>query len=130
MRPAREYVFTDKAPRPVGPYSQAVRVGNLLFISGQVPLDPETGRLVEGSFEEQARRVLENIKAIVEAAGGTMDDIVKVTVYLKDLGRYKEFNMVYAEFFKGGYPARVVIEASRIPLDAELEVEAIAYLRE
>ena len=125
----KEYVFTDKAPRPVGPYSQAVVVGNLVFISGQIPIDPETGRLIQGSFEEQARRVLDNVKAIIEAAGGTMDDIVKVTVYMKDLSKFQEFNRVYAEYFKGGYPARVVVEVARLPLDAELEVEAIAVLQ-
>ena len=125
----KEYIFTDKAPRPVGPYSQAVVIGNLVFISGQIPIDSETGKLIQGSFEEQARRVLDNIKAIIEAAGGTMDDIVKVTVYMRDLSKFQEFNRVYAEYFKGGYPARVVVGVARLPLDAELEVEAIAVLQ-
>jgi len=122
-----EYVYTDGAPRPVGPYSQGVRAGCFLFVAGQIPLDPATGRLVEG-FEEAARRALENVKAIVEAAGGSLSDVVKVNVYLTDLGRFQEFNRVYSEFFKDSKPARAVVEVSRLPLDAPLEVEAIAYL--
>ena len=125
----KQAVFTSKAPRPVGPYSQAILAGNCtLYISGQIPLDPATGELVKGSFESQVRRVLENLREIVEAAGGTLSDIVKVTVYLKDIGKFKEFNRIYAEYFKSLPPARVVVEVSKLPLDAELEVEAIAYL--
>ncbi len=126
--PGSEAIYTDKAPRPVGPYSQAVKAGCLLFVSGQVPIDPSTGELVRDDFEKAVRRVLENLKAIVEAAGGTLDDVVKVTVYMKDLSRFQEFNKIYAEYFTGVKPARVVIEAARIPLDADLEVEAIAHL--
>jgi len=122
-----EYVYTDSAPRPVGPYSQGVRAGCFLFVAGQVPLDPATGRLVE-DFEEAAKRALENLKAIVEAAGGSLSDVVKVTVYLKDMSRFQDFNRVYSEYFRDSKPARVVVEVSRLPLDAPLEVEAIAYL--
>jgi 2-iminobutanoate/2-iminopropanoate deaminase len=125
----REAVFTDKAPRPVGPYSQAVRAGNLLFISGQIPLDPRTGELVKGDFRCAVERVMENIKAIVEAAGATMDDIVKVTVYIRDMSKFGEFNEAYSKYFRGPPPARVVVEVSRLPLDADVEVEAIAVLR-
>ena len=125
----KEAVYTDRAPRPVGPYSQGILSGELLFISGQIPLDPETGKLVNGSFEDKVRRVMENIKAIVEAAGGSMDDIVKVTVYLRDITRFSEFNKVYSEYFKGVPPARVVVEVSNLPLGAELEVEAIAVIK-
>ena len=125
----REAVYTDKAPRPVGPYSQAVLAGGcFLFVSGQIPIDPSTGELVEGSFEEKARRALDNVKAIVEAAGGSMDDIVKVTVYVTDIGKFAEFNRIYSEYFKSPPPARAVVEVRRLPLGAELEVEAIAYL--
>ncbi|MEB3816971.1 MAG: RidA family protein [Desulfurococcales archaeon] len=127
---AKEAVFTSKAPRPVGPYSQAILAGNYLFIAGQIPLDPTTGEMVKGDIREAARRVLDNIKAIVEAAGGTMDDIVKVTVYLRDISKFSEFNEVYAKYFKGAPPARVVVEVSNLPLGAELEVEAIAYIGE
>jgi 2-iminobutanoate/2-iminopropanoate deaminase len=126
----KEAVFTDKAPRPVGPYSQAIIAGGFVFVSGQIPLDPATGKLVEGSFEEKARRVMENIKAVLEAAGASMDDIVKVTVYLRDIKLFAEFNRVYAEYFRGPPPARVVVEVSNLPLNADLEVEAIAYIGE
>lgn len=124
----KEAVFTDKAPKPVGPYSQAIIAGGFIFISGQIPLDPATGKLIEGSFEEKARRVMDNIKAILEAAGASMDDIVKVTVYLKNIKLFADFNRVYAEYFKGPPPARVVVEVSNLPLNADLEVEAIAYV--
>lgn len=124
----KEAVFTDKAPRPVGPYSQAIMVHGFIFVSGQIPIDPATGKLVEGSFEEKARRVMDNIKAILEAAGASMDDIVKVTVYLRDMRLFTDFNRVYSEYFKGPPPARVVVEVSNLPLNADLEVEAIAYV--
>ncbi len=124
----KEAVFTDKAPKPVGPYSQAIIAGGFIFVSGQIPLDPASGKLIEGSFEEKVKRVMDNIKAILEAAGASMDDIVKVTVYLKDIKLFAEFNRVYAEYFKGPPPARVVVEVSNLPLNADLEVEAIAYI--
>lgn len=124
----KEAVYTDRAPKPVGPYSQAIKAGGFIFVSGQIPLDPSTGKLVEGSFEDKVRRVMDNIKAILEAAGASMDDIVKVTVYLSDIRLFSEFNRVYSEYFKGSPPARVVVEVSGLPLGAELEVEAIAYV--
>jgi len=123
-----EAIFTEKAPRPVGPYSQAIKADNFLFISGQIPIDPSTGKLVEGSFKDKVERVLDNVKDIVEAAGGTLDDIVKVTVYIKDITKFTEFNETYAEYFRARPPARVVVEVSNLPLNAELEVEAIAYI--
>ncbi|MCE4599329.1 MAG: RidA family protein [Desulfurococcales archaeon] len=125
---AREAVFTDAAPRPVGPYSQAIVVDGWIFIAGQIPLDPKSGELVEGEFRVQVRRALDNLKAIVEAAGGSMDDLVKVTVYLKDITKFDEFNQVYKEYFKSSYPARVVVEVSDLPKGAEVEVEAIGYI--
>ncbi len=121
-------VQTDKAPKPVGPYSQAVIVDGWLFVSGQIPIDPKTGKLVEGEFKEKVRRVMENIKAIVEAAGGSLENVVKVTVYLSDIGKFSEFNEVYSEYFKDHKPARSVIEA-KIPKNAELEVDVIAYIK-
>ncbi len=124
---AKRIVFTDKAPKPIGPYSQGVVAGCFLFVSGQIPIDPATGRLVTGSFEEQVRRVLENVKAIVEAAGASLKDVVKITVYLRDISRFEEFNKIYAEYFGEEPPARVVVEVSRLPRDVDLEVEAIAY---
>ena len=124
----KEVVISEKAPKPVGPYSQAVKAGNFLFISGQLPINPATGEIVRGNFEEAVKVVLENVKSIVEEAGGTMDDIVKVTVYIKDLSLFSEFNEIYSQYFRDKYPARVVVEVSRIPKDADLEVEAIAYI--
>lgn len=124
----KEVIVSEKAPKPVGPYSQAVKAGNFLFISGQLPINPATGEIVRGNFEEAVKVVLENVKSIVEEAGGTMDDIVKVTVYMKDLSLFSEFNEIYSQYFRDKYPARVVVEVSRIPKDADLEVEAIAYI--
>lgn len=112
----------------MGPYSQGVVAGGWLYIAGQIPIDPATGRLVEGSFEDKVRRVLENIRAIVEAAGGSLRDVVKVTVYLRDISLFDEFNRVYASYFSEEPPARVVVEVSNLPKGVDLEVEAIAYL--
>jgi len=120
-------VQTNRAPKPVGPYSQAVVVGGWLFVSGQLPIDPVTGNIVDGDFKSKVRRVMENIKAIVEAAGGTLDNVVKVTVYLEDLSKFSEFNEVYSEYFKNHKPARSVVEA-RVPKNAGLEVDVIAYI--
>lgn len=123
-----EFIYTEKAPRPVGPYSQAVRSGCLLFIAGQIPLDPNSGKLVADDFEKASIRALDNLKAIVEAAGGSLDNIVKVTVYIRDISKFSQFNKIYAEYFKHVKPARAVVEVSNLPLDAPLEIEAIAYL--
>ncbi len=125
---APEAVQSDSAPKPVGPYSQAVRAGCLVFVSGQIPLDPATGRVVEGGFRERARRALQNVMAILEAAGLGPEDVVKVTVYLTDISRFQEFNEVYKEFFRGPvYPARAVVQVAALPLGVDVEVEAVAY---
>ncbi len=130
MTSRKEAVYTDKAPKPVGPYSQGILLDNgLLFISGQIPIDPSTGQLIKEDFRKQVKQVLDNIVAIVEAAGGTVDDIVKVTVYLNNIDKFAEFNEIYSEYFKGVPPARVVVEVSRLPLGVELEVEAFAYIK-
>ncbi|RLE86507.1 MAG: deaminase [Thermoprotei archaeon] len=121
-----EAIFTDRAPKPIGPYSQAVRVGNALFISGQIPLDPRTGKLVEGGIREQARRALENLKAIVEDAGFSMEDVVWVVVFLRDLKFYGDFNEVYSQYFRRP-PARVVVEVSELPGGALVEIAAVAF---
>uniref|UniRef100_A0A7C2V903 RidA family protein n=1 Tax=Ignisphaera aggregans TaxID=334771 RepID=A0A7C2V903_9CREN len=123
----KEIVFTDKAPKPIGPYSQAVKVGGWLYISGQIPLDPSTGEVVEGGVESQTRRVLENIKAILEAAGYTINDVVKVTVYLVDLNDFQAFNKVYSEYFSNHYPARTTVQVSALPRNARIEIDVIAY---
>ena len=121
-------VYTPGAPRPIGPYSQGVIAGCFLFISGQIPLDPVTGDLVEGDFKVKVRRVLDNVKAVVEAGGGSLRDVVKVTVYLRDISLFQEFNEVYREYFQEDPPARAVVGVSSLPRGVDLEVEAVAYV--
>ncbi len=122
----KEALYTEKAPRPVGPYSQAIRAGDLLFVSGQIPIDPTTGALVSDDLEQQVRRVMDNIKAILEADGLSLDDVVKVTAYLTDPNRFQDFNRVYSEYFKGPYPARTTVFVTRLPAGAQVEIEVIA----
>ena len=107
----KEIIFTEKAPKPIGPYSQAIKIGNSLFISGQIPVDPKSGELVEGDIRAQTHQVLKNIKAIVEAAGGTLNNVIKVTVYLDDMDDFAEMNEVYSQYFSESKPARTTIEA-------------------
>ena len=121
-------VYTDRAPKPIGPYSQGILADDLLFVSGQIPLDPSTGELVKGGMKEQARRALENLKEIIMAAGLSMDDVVYVQVFLKDLAQFEEFNEVYKDYFKRR-PARVVVQVSELPKGSLLEVTAIATRR-
>ena len=123
----KEVIFTEKAPKPIGPYSQAIKVGPFLFGSGQIPINPKTGEIVKGGIEEQTRRVLENIKAILEAAGYSLNDVVKITVFLKDLKYFNEFNKVYGEYFKDKPPARTTVQVAELPKGVLLEVEFIAY---
>lgn len=125
---SRTPIHTELAPAAIGPYSQAVRSGNLVFLSGQTPLDPATGALVEGDISAQARRAFENIKAVCEAAGGSMDDIVRVGLYLTDLSQFNAVNAVMAEFFQTPYPARSTIEVSALPRAADFEVDAVLVL--
>jgi 2-iminobutanoate/2-iminopropanoate deaminase len=124
----KKIVSTEKAPRPVGPYSQAICVNGWLYVSGQIPLDPVTGDIVRGDFKVQVERVLENIRAIVESTGGRLEDVVKVTVYLRDIGRFSEFNEVYSKYFPRDPPARSVIGVSGLPRGVELEIDAVAYV--
>lgn len=123
----KEIIRTERAPKAIGPYSQAVRIGDLLFISGQIPLDC-SGKVVEGDIKTQTERVMENIKAIVEGAGGRMEDIVKTTVYLKDIEDFKDFNEVYGRFFPEDPPARATVEVSNLPKGVGIEIEAIAFI--
>ena len=116
---------TDRAPKPVGPYSQAVQAGSFLFLAGQVPLTPD-GKMNEGDIVEQARQVLNNLKAVLEQAGAGMDQVVKTTIFLKDLGDFETVNRVYAEYFKEPYPARSTVEVSKLPKGARLEIDVIA----
>jgi 2-iminobutanoate/2-iminopropanoate deaminase len=124
--PVRE-IRSATAPQPVGPYSQAVACGGLVFASGQVPLDPATGKLVEGDIEAQTRRVLANLAAVLEAAGTGLTAVLRTTVYLADLGDFQRMNAVYAEHFPNApAPARTTIQAARLPLGARIEIDAIA----
>ena len=122
----RTVVQTDRAPAAVGPYSQAIRAGGTVWASGQIPLDPATGLLVEGGVEEQARQALRNLGAVLEAAGSGFDRVVKATVYLTDFADFEAVNRVYAEFMSAPPPARVCVQVSRLPRDARIEIDAIA----
>lgn len=122
----KKVIHTDKAPKAIGPYSQAIQAGNLLFLSGQIPLDPASGELVKGDIREQTRRVLENLKGVLESQGLGMEDVVKVTIFLKDMGNFNQVNEVYATCFPSSPPARSTVEVARLPRDAGIEIEAIA----
>lgn len=119
-------ILTDGAPRAIGPYSQAIRSNGLLLLSGQIPLDPATGRLVEGGIVEQTVRVLDNLGAVLQAAGSSFGRVLKTTVYLKDLNEFAEMNEVYAHHFTSCPPARATVEVSRLPCDVRVEIEAVA----
>ncbi len=121
-------ISTDQAPQAIGPYSQAVQAGELVFVSGQIPLDPLTGQIVAGGITEQTTRVLQNIQAILSAAGLSLEQVVKSEVFLKDMGQFSEMNQVYASFFKGAVlPARYAVEVSRLPKDALVEIAVTAF---
>lgn len=122
----KQIIQSDSAPRPVGPYSQAVRAGGLLFVSGQGALDPRTNQPVRDGVEAETRQVMENLKAILEAAGSSLDRVVKATCYLADLADFQQFNGVYGEYFRTDPPARTTIQAARLPLDFRVEVDVIA----
>ena len=122
----KEIIATDKAPAAIGPYSQAVKTGNLLFTSGQIPIDPATNTLVEGGIEVQARRVFENVQAILTASGASMNQVAKTVVFLKDMNDFAKVNEIYAEYFTGDFPARSCVEVARLPKDVLIEMEAIA----
>ena len=125
----KQVVSTSLAPSAIGPYSQGIRAGDLLFVSGQIPIDPATGQLIEDrDIQAQTRRVLQNIIAIVIAAGGSADNIVKTTVFLRDLGDFAAMNAVYGEFFRLRPPARATIEAARLPRDVSVEIDCIALI--
>ena len=124
----KQVIHTDKAPAAIGPYSQAIQIGQLLFTSGQVPIAPEIGAIVEGGIQEQARQSLNNIKAILNAAGTNMGAVVKTTVFLQDMNDFAAMNEVYAQFFQEPYPARSAVQVARLPKDVLVEIEAIAQL--
>jgi len=126
MKKSRETIATDGAPAAIGPYSQAVRAGNFFFLSGQIGLDPASGKMVPGGVREQTAQVLKNIKAVLAAAGLGIKDVVKANVYMKDLSSFGEMNAVYAEAFKEPYPARAAVEVKDLPKGALVEIEATA----
>jgi 2-iminobutanoate/2-iminopropanoate deaminase len=122
-------VNTDKAPAAIGPYSQAMIAGDFVYVSGQLPVDPETGKLVTGSIKEQTKKSLENAKAILAEAGTTLENVVKTTVFLQNMGDFADMNAVYAEFFTDHKPARAAIEVAKLPLGADIEIQMVAYLK-
>jgi 2-iminobutanoate/2-iminopropanoate deaminase len=124
----KEIISTSKAPSAIGPYSQAVKVGNLIFISGQIPIDPSSGNMVNGDIKEQTKRVLENIKGILESVGASLANVVKTTVFMIDLSEFSLMNEVYKDYFPEKPPARSTIQVSALPRGAKIEIEAIAIL--
>lgn len=124
----KQVIRTDAAPAAVGPYSQAVAVDGWLWVSGQIPLDPASGELVTGDIDAATRRVLDNLKAVVEAAGANLDQTVRVTIYLTDLSWFETVNSIYAEYFTDSPPARACVEVSRLPKGADVEMDAVVRL--
>ena len=122
----KKVISTPKAPAAIGPYSQAIQVGNLIYTSGQIPIDPATGQLVEGGIKEQTRQSLNNIQAILQEAGLTMASVVKTTVFMADMADFAEMNSVYAEFFTEPYPARSAVAVKTLPKNALVEIEVVA----
>ena len=122
----KEIVQTDQAPAAIGPYSQAVKANGMVFISGQIPLDPNTGELIAGDIQQQTRQVLRNLQAIVEAAGASLETVVKTTVFIADMDDFVAMNEVYASFFDQPPPARACVEVSRLPKNVAVEIEAVA----
>jgi len=128
MAAVNDIISTDRAPRAIGPYSQAVRAGDLVFASGQIPIDPATGEFVAGGVAEQTEQVLRNLTAVFEAAGVGINQIVKTTVFLADMDDFTAMNEVYGRFFRVEPPARATVQAARLPRDARVEIEAIAVI--
>jgi 2-iminobutanoate/2-iminopropanoate deaminase len=124
----RKLILSENAPKPVSAYAQAIQHGSLLFLSGQIPLDPASGQLVEGSIAEQTDRVIENLRAVLSAAGATLDNVLKTTVYLTNMADFAAFNAAYARHFASQPPARTTVAVLALPLGARLEIEAIAAL--
>ena len=126
----KQIISTDQAPGAIGAYSQAVRTGDTVYISGQIPLDPQTMELVQGGFNAEARQVFENLKAVAEASGGSLDDVVRATVYMLDLSHFGTVNEIMAEYFSEPYPARAAVGVAQLPRGAAIEMDAILDLSE
>jgi len=125
----KKEVKTEKAPKAIGPYSQAIVAGGFVYCSGQIPIDPASGNLNTGSIEEQTRQVIKNLSAVLEAAGTSLDQVVKTTVFLQDMNEFAKMNEVYGEFLKAPYPARATVQVVRLPKDVKVEIEAVAVLK-
>jgi len=123
----KEIIINEKVPAAIGPYSPALKIGNLIFVSGQLPIDPATGEIVKEEVETQARRSLENLKAVLESYSVDLENVVKTTIFLKDMNNFSRVNKVYGEYFTSQFPARSCVEVSRLPKDADIEIEAIAF---
>lgn len=126
---SREPINTTDAPSAIGPYSQAITYNGVLYSSGQVPIDPSTGKLVAGGIEEQVHQVMKNLKAILHAGGTSLESALKLTIYLKDLNDFSKVNEIYASYLSKPYPARVTVEVSRLPLDSKVEIDAIVKVK-
>ena len=126
----RERIQTENAPAAIGPYSQAIKAGGFVFVSGQISIDPKTGQFIAGGIAEQTERVLKNLGAVLEAAGSSLNQVVKTTVFLADMKEFTEMNDVYAKFFSGAPPARATVAAAGLPRDARVEIEAVALVSE
>ena len=126
----RQRIQTENAPAAIGPYSQAIKAGGFVFVSGQIPIDPQTGEFVSGGIAEQTERVFQNLKAVLEAAGSGLDQVVKTTVFLADMKEFPAMNEGYAKFFTGPPPARATVAAAGLPRDARVEIEAVALISE
>jgi 2-iminobutanoate/2-iminopropanoate deaminase len=124
----KRVVQTDRAPKAIGPYSQAIQAGDFLFLSGQIPLDPRTGELVKGDVGQQTKQVLENIKGVLESQKLGMEDVVKVTIFIKNIANFNQVNEIYSTYFPTSPPARSTVEVARLPRDVEIEIEAIAFI--
>ena len=125
----KKVISTSGAPAAIGPYSQAIVSNGFVFVSGQIPLDPATGQLIEGGIGEQTTRVIENLAAVLDAAGSSLSDVVKTTVYLKDMGEFAAMNSAYAQYFTKNAPARATVEAARLPRDVRVEIDCIAVVK-
>ena len=121
-------ISTEKAPKAIGPYSQGIKAGNIVYTSGQLPMNPQTGQLVQDNIKSETRQVLTNLKEVLAEGGAALTDVVKVNVYIKDMNQFGEINEVYAEFFNEHKPARACVEVARLPLDVNVEIEAVAII--
>jgi len=124
----KEIIYTNQAPEPIGPYSQAVKAGNLLFVSGQIPIDPATGNVVTGSVKDEATQVMKNLAAVLEVSGTTFNAIVKTTIFLSDMALFAEVNEIYGSYFSGNFPARETVAVKGLPKGVNVEISVIAAL--